>query len=82
MIRWGVFRAYSYSNAGMGPAKKERSKKMFDGDYSYELATQRIDDGIKAHEHSRLVKQLRSAEKVQRKGLAARATTFVLAMFR
>ena len=55
---------------------------MFDGDYSYELATQRIDDGIKAHEHSRLVKQLRSAEKVQRKGMAARATTFVLAMFR
>ena len=55
---------------------------MFDGDYSYELATQRMDDDIKAHEHHRLVKQLRSAQKVQRTGMAARATAFVVAMFR
>jgi hypothetical protein len=82
VIRWGALRAYSYSSAGTGPAKKQRSKKMFDGDYSYELATQRMDDDIKAHEHHRLVKQLRSAQKVQRTGMAARATAFVVAMFR
>ena len=83
MIRWGVFRAYSYSSAGMGPTKKERSKKkMFYGDYSYELAMQRIEDEIEAVEHYRLVKQLRSAQKAQRRGMAARATAFVLAMFR
>ncbi len=55
---------------------------MFDGDYSYELAMERIEDGIEAHEHHRLVKQLRSVRKVQRRGMAARATAFVVAMFR
>jgi hypothetical protein len=52
---------------------------MFDGDYSYELAKERMADAIKAHEHHRLVKQLRLAHKVQRRGMAARAAAFVLA---
>ncbi len=81
-MRCGVLRVYSYFSAGTGPTKKERSEKMFYGDYSYELATQRMDDAIKAHEHRRLAKQLRSAQKVQRRGMAARATAFVVAMFR
>ena len=82
MIRWGVFRAYSYSSAGTGPTKTERSKKMFYGDYSYEWAMQRIEDEIEAVEHYRLVKQLRLAQKAQRRGMAARVTAFVLAMFK
>ncbi len=55
---------------------------MFYGDYSYELAMQRIEDEIEAVEHYRLGKQLRLAQKAQRRGMAARATAFVLAMFR
>jgi hypothetical protein len=55
---------------------------MFYGDYSYELAMERIEDGIEAHEHHRFVKQLRSTRKGARRGMAARAAAFVLSIFR
>ncbi len=55
---------------------------MFYGDYSYEQAMERIEDEIEAHEHYRLVKQLRSTRKGARRGMAARAAGFVLSMFR
>lgn len=50
---------------------------MFYGDYSYELAKGRMEDAIEAHEHHRLVKQLRLARKGPgpRKGIAAWAAT-------
>jgi hypothetical protein len=55
---------------------------MFYGDYSYELATERMQDAIKAHEHRRLVKQLRSARKgPHTKSMAARTAAFTMALF-
>jgi hypothetical protein len=38
----------------MCPTKKEWSEKMFYGDYSHELAKERIETAIRAHEHDRL----------------------------
>jgi hypothetical protein len=61
---------------------KVRSEKMFYGGYSYELATQRMDNAIKVHERRHMVKQLRLARKGERRSIAARATAFVMAMFR
>jgi len=82
VIRWNALRAYSLSIVGTGPTTKERSENMFDGDYSYELAMEKIEHGIKAHEHHRLVMQLHSVRKGQRRGMVARTTAFVLALFR
>ena len=81
-MRRGVPRAYSYFSAGTGPTKKERSEKMFYGDYSYELTKERIEAAIRAHEHDQLVKQLRLARKGPRDGVVARTGALVMTMFR
>jgi hypothetical protein len=69
----------------LGPANfKERSEKMFYGDYSYELAKGRMDEAIKAREHDVLVKQLRAAHNGEppRKSMATRGIALVTALFR
>jgi hypothetical protein len=76
-----VFRAYSYLKARTGPTKKERSEKLFYGDYSYELAKVRMEDAIKALERDNLVKQLRAARKSQHTSIGGWATA-VMALFR
>jgi hypothetical protein len=78
----GVLGVYSSHRAGMCPTKKEWSEKMFYGDYSYELAKERMETAIRAHEHDRLVKQLRLARKVPRGGVLARTVALVMTMFR
>lgn len=69
-----------------GPTRvhKERSEgKMFYGDYSYELAKERMEGAIRAREHDLLVKQLRTAApKAPRKSMVARGTAVVMALFR
>ncbi len=55
---------------------------MFYGDYSYELAKERMETAIKAHEQDRLVKQLRLARKGPRGGLVARSSALVMTLFR
>ena len=79
---WGVLGAYSSHRAGMCPTKKEWSEKMLYADYSYELAKERMETAIRAHEHDRLVKQLRLARKDPRGGAIARTGALVMTMFR
>ncbi len=55
---------------------------MFYGDYFYELAKERMDTAIKAHEHDQLVKQLRLARKGPRSGLVARTSALLMTLFR
>ncbi|MDQ3590001.1 MAG: hypothetical protein M3392_07140 [Actinomycetota bacterium] len=55
---------------------------MFYGDYSYELAKERMQTAIRAHEHDQLVKQLRLARKGSRGGVVARTSALVLTLFR
>jgi hypothetical protein len=57
---------------------------MFDGDYGYELAKERMEEIIRAREHDGLVKQLRAARKGEllRKSMVARGTAVVLALFK
>ncbi len=57
---------------------------MFHGDYSYELAKERMDEFIRDHEHDVFAKRLRAARKGQlpRKGMAAQGIAVVLAFFR
>ena len=55
---------------------------MFYGDYSYELAKERMETSIKAHEHDRLVKELRLARKGSRSGVVARSSALVMTLFR
>ncbi len=55
---------------------------MFYGDYSYELAKERIETTIRAREHDQLVKELRSGRKGPRSGLVARSSTFLMTLFR
>jgi hypothetical protein len=55
---------------------------MFYGDYSYELANQRMETAIRDHEHHKLVKQMRLASKGPRSGLVARSSALILSMFR
>ena len=55
---------------------------MFYGDYSYELAKERMDTAIKAHEHGHLVKQLRLARKGPRSGLVGRSSALIMTVFR
>ncbi len=55
---------------------------MFYGDYSYDLAKERMQTAIKAHEQDRLVKQLRLARKGPRGGLVARSSALVMTLFR
>jgi hypothetical protein len=79
---WGVLRAYSYFRAGTCPTNKKRSEKMFYGDYSYELAKERMETAIRAHEHDRMVKDFRLARKGPRAGVVARTGALVMTMFR
>ena len=60
----------------------EEREKMFYGDYSYDLAKERMETAIKAHEQDRLVKQLRLARKGPRGGLVARSSALVMTLFR
>jgi hypothetical protein len=81
----GVLRPYSYFSAGTCPTNKKRSEKMFYGDYSYELAKERMETSIKAHEHDRLVKvvkELRLAREGSRSGVVARSSALVMTLFR
>jgi hypothetical protein len=64
------------------PTKTERSKKVFYGDYSYELAKERMETAIRDREHDGLVKQLRLARKGPRSGLVARSAAFLTTLFR
>jgi hypothetical protein len=66
----------------MCPTNKKRSEKMFYGDYSYELAKERMETSIKAHEHDRLVKELRLAREGSRSGVVARSSALVMTLFR
>jgi hypothetical protein len=81
-MRWTTLRAYSYLCVGTDPTNKERSEKMFYGDYSYELAKERMDDAIKAHERDTLVKQVRAARKSRHTSPAGWATAVVTTLFR
>jgi hypothetical protein len=81
-MRWSVLGTYSCFSVGIGPTKKERSEKMFYGDYSYELAKERMETAIRDHEHDRLVKQLRLATKGPSSGFVARSAAFITALFR
>ena len=80
-MRWTTLHAYSYLDGGTGPTEKDRSEKMFYGDYSYDLAKERMEDAIKAHEHDTLVEQVRPVHNSQHKSVAARATAVVTALF-
>ncbi len=55
---------------------------MFYGDYSYELAKERMETAIKARQQDRLVKQLRLARKGPRGGLVARTSALLITLFR
>jgi hypothetical protein len=57
---------------------------MFDGDYGYELAKERMEEIIRAREHDGLVKQLRAARKGEppRRSMVTRGTAVVLALFK
>jgi hypothetical protein len=57
---------------------------MFYGDYSYELARERMDQAIRAREHDVLIKQLRATpkEELPPKSVVARGTAVVTALFR
>ena len=77
-----MLRVYSSYRAGTCPTKKERSEKMFSGDYSYELAKERMESAIRAREHDQLVKELRLARKDPRSGLVARSSALLMTLFR
>ena len=55
---------------------------MFYGDYSYELAKDRMDEAIRARQHDVLIKRLRAARGPTRNGMAARGVAVVMALFR
>ena len=55
---------------------------MFYGDYSYELAKEKMETAIRAREHGQLVKELRSVRKGPRSGLVARSSALVMTLFR
>ena len=55
---------------------------MFYGDYSYELAKERMETAIRAREHNQLVKELRLASKDPRGGLVARSSALLMTLFR
>ena len=55
---------------------------MFSGDYSYELAKERMESAIRAREHDQLVKELRLARKGPRSGLVARSSALLMTLFR
>jgi hypothetical protein len=55
---------------------------MFYGDYSYELAKERMETAIRAREHGQLVKELRLARKGPRASLVARTSALIMTLFR
>ncbi len=54
---------------------------MFYGDYSYELAKERMETAIRAHEHAQLAKRVRLARKGPRSGLVARGAVLIVSLF-
>jgi hypothetical protein len=60
----------------------EEREKMYYGDYSYELAKERMETAIRAREHDQLVKELRSVRKGPRSGLVARTSALLITLFR
>jgi hypothetical protein len=54
---------------------------MFYGDYANEVAKQKIDGALRACEHDRLVKELRTARKGTRSGLVVRTTALIVSLF-
>ena len=81
-MRWTTLHAYSYLDGGTGPTEKGRSEKMFYGDYSYELAKERMETAIRDHERDNLVKQLRLARKDSSSGFVARGAVLIMSLFR
>jgi hypothetical protein len=55
---------------------------MFYGDYSYELAKERMETSISVREHDNLVKQFRLAKKGPSSGLVARSGALIMTLFR
>ncbi len=56
---------------------------MLYGDYSYELAKERMETAIRAREHDQLVKELRSVRKGPHSGgLVARTSALLMTLFR
>jgi len=55
---------------------------MFYGDYSYELAKDKMEAAIRAHEHDQLAKQLRLARKGPGSGLVVRSAALIMSLFR
>jgi hypothetical protein len=83
-MRWGMLRAYSNLQSRDVPDQEgEEREKMFYGDYSYELARERMDTAIRAREHDQLVKELRSVRKGPHSGgLVARTSALLMTLFR
>jgi hypothetical protein len=81
-MRWTTLRAYSYLDGGTGPTEKARSEKMFYGDYSYELAKEKMDTAIRDHERDNLVKQFRLARMGPSSGFVARSAALIMSLFR
>ncbi len=55
---------------------------MFYGDYSYELANNRMETANRDHDHRHLVKQMRLASKGPGSGLVARSSALIMSLFR
>ncbi len=83
-MRWTLLRAYSYfREPGQArPRRRRGAREVFYGDYSYELAKERMQTAIRAHEHDQLGKQLRFARKGPRSGLVARTSALLMTLFR
>ena len=55
---------------------------MFYGDYSYELAKEKMDTAIRDHERDNLVKQFRLARMGPSSGFVARSAALIMSLFR
>ena len=55
---------------------------MFYGDYSYELAKERMETAIRARELDHMAKQFRLARRCPSSGFAALSVTFIMALFK
>ena len=64
------------------PDQEGEEREVFSGDYSYELAKERMETAIRAREHDRLVKDLRLARKGPRGGMVARTSALLMTLFR
>jgi hypothetical protein len=64
------------------PDQEGEEREVFSGDYSYELAKERMETAIRAREHDQLVKELRLARKGPRVSLVARSSALLMTLFR